>query len=151
MIYPAVMNLMPLIKGLVDGLQPYANANETAICFNCEATTVVVEYHPYHLLQSLSQLLCQVINLTPHQCEIYVRLRTCTKEQVIYLEVENTGINLIAVNQISNHNVYPFAAYPLSNGTLFRLVFPVGKAIRSSQQENKETHQRTNCRNFMLK
>ncbi|MBB1283308.1 helix-turn-helix domain-containing protein [Flavisolibacter sp. BT320] len=129
MIYPAISDLIPLVKGLVQGLQPYAVANEVNIYFQCNTDVLVAEHHPYNLVQSLSQLLCQIINLIPHQSDIYVRLHVCEQEEMLYLEVENTGINLIPVNQINNHCLYAFTGQPLENGTLYRLSLPIGSTI----------------------
>ncbi|MEP6747622.1 MAG: helix-turn-helix domain-containing protein [Bacteroidota bacterium] len=41
------------------------------------------------------------------------------------MEIENSGINLIRVNEICTHTIYQFAGSPLPNGTLYRLVLPL--------------------------
>ena len=129
MIYPAVSDLVPLAKGLVQGLQPYARANEVIMRFQCNAGALITEHHPYNLIQSLAQLLCQIINLVPHQSQVIIRLHAGQQDKMLYLEVENTGINLIPVNQISNHCIHPFTGYPLDNGTLYRLALPIGRTV----------------------
>jgi AraC-like DNA-binding protein len=132
MIYPAAADLVPLIKGLVQGLLPYAITNEVALSFHCNSDALIAEHHPYNLVQSLSQLLCQIINLVPHQSEVFVRLHACQQEQMFFLEVENTGINLIPVNQISNHCHYSFTSHPLENGTLYRMALPIGRTVQGT-------------------
>jgi AraC-like DNA-binding protein len=132
MIYPAETDVVPLVKNLVQGIQPYAEANGISICFQSEAGSLVMEHDPFSLIQSLSQLICQLINLIPFQSKIYVRLHVRQQEQVLGLEVENTGINLIPVNQISNHCMYSFTGYPLANGTLYQLVLPIGRSVPPS-------------------
>lgn len=37
------------------------------------------------------------------------------------IEIENTGINLIRVNEICMQSMYSFTSYPLLNGTIYRL------------------------------
>lgn len=127
MIYPAEADLVPLVAGLVQGLQPYAAANKVSVCFRCDTTALVTEHHPYNLIQSLSQLLCQIINLVPHQSETHVQLYSCQQEQALWLEVENTGVNLLPVNQLGKHCSYTFTTPPLTNGTLFRMTLPTSK------------------------
>jgi AraC-like DNA-binding protein len=131
MIYPAETDLVPLVDGLVQGLRPYAEANNVNLRFQHSTDVLVTEHHPYNLIQSLSQLLCQIISLVPHHSQVLVRLQACQQTQLLYLEIENTGINLIPVNQISNHCIYSFTGYSLDNGTLYRLTLPLAKTSAS--------------------
>src|SRR5215218_10496188 len=125
MIYPAEGDIVPLVKGLVLGLQPYAAANQIRITFSTNTENHTVQYQPFALLQSLGQLICSIINLVPPQSDVQIRLQTCAEKEQLYVEVENTGINLIRVNSMNPSGLYPFSTYPLDNGTLYRLAIPL--------------------------
>lgn len=138
MIYPAEADIVKLVRSLVQGLQGYAIANEVTICFQSDMEQLAVEHHPYNLVQSLTQLICRMINLVPPQSMIYVRLKTSQKKNQLFLEVENTGIDLLVVKQISNDCNYSFTGNELTNGSLFRLSLPMkGTALSLKDSEVK--------------
>jgi len=70
----------------------------------------VVNYQPFLLSQSLVQLICSIINLGPPKSGIEVRLLYCSENKNLYAETENTGINLVLMNEIIVQNVYHFDA-----------------------------------------
>lgn len=140
MIYPAEADIVPLVKNLVQGLQPYAQANQVRLAFTSAVEKQVLPYQPFLLLQSLSRLICQVINLVPHQSGVQLRLHTCTEKQQLLLEVENTGINLIRVNGIGTQGMYAFNAHPLPNGTMYRLALPLHDPAAAVLNEHSATN-----------
>jgi len=63
--------------------------------------------------------------LLPPKSKIKVQLYYGTDNQDLQIEIENTCINLIRVNEICALSIYSFTGYPLSEGTLYRLVLPL--------------------------
>jgi AraC-like DNA-binding protein len=129
MIYTAEADLVPFLKGLVQSLQPYALANEVDISFLSRIKKKIVNYQPFLLSQSLVQLICNIINLLPPNSKINLRLLYNANKQNLYIEVENTSINLILVNGICAQTIYSFTGHPLSQGTIYRLVLPLQHQI----------------------
>ncbi|MEO5997068.1 MAG: helix-turn-helix transcriptional regulator [Chitinophagaceae bacterium] len=125
MIYPSEADIVPFLKGVSQSLQPYAQANEVHILFSSRIKKQVVYYQPFLLSQALFQQICNMINLLPPKSKISVRLRYSTDKQNMQVEIENTSINLIRVNEICTRSIYSFTGIPLPNGTLYCLDLPL--------------------------
>ncbi|MHA4845153.1 helix-turn-helix domain-containing protein [Flavitalea antarctica] len=121
MIYPFEADIVPFIRNLVQGLQPYAEANDVSVSFDTPVTGAVVLYQPYELSQSLTYLICNIISVLPVKEQISVRLFYQRDQNFLKLEVENTGINLIRLNEMAIRNRYAFDVEPLPDGTKYSL------------------------------
>lgn len=132
MIYPAEADIIPLLKSLVQALQPYAQANEVHISFSSGIKKQVVQYQPFLLSQSLVQLVCNIINLLRPKSNIAVRLLCGAGEKHLQIEIENNSINLIRVNDVCTQPFYSFNGYPLTNGTIYRLLLPLQQEAYNS-------------------
>jgi AraC-like DNA-binding protein len=140
MIYPSEADIVQFLKSLTQGLQPYAQANEVHISFSSRIKKQVIQYHPFLLSQSVVQLICNIINLLPPKSKVKVRVSCGSDNQNLQIEVENTNISLILVNEISTQTIYSFTGYPLSNGTLYRLLIPLhNQAFISNQLAETKT------------
>ncbi len=125
MIYPAEADIIPFIRNQVSSLQPYAKANQVLLTFSTECQHLVLPYQPFSLGQTLTQALCHIINLIPHETEIQVRLRHLAEKQELSVEIENSGINLLYVNGSIQQTAAVFNVQPLEKGTLFCLRIPL--------------------------
>ena len=125
MIYSSEADIVPFLRGLVQSLKPYAKANEVNLSFSSCVKGQIVLYQPSLLSQSLVQLICSIINLVPPKSKIKVCLFYSPDNQNLHLEVENTRINLVLVNEVFTQTTYTFTGYPLSHGTLYRLILPL--------------------------
>lgn len=134
MIYPAESDIIPFFKSLAQGLQPYAKANEVQIAFSTTIRKQVLLYQPFLLSQSVVQLTCDIINLLPPKSKIILRLLYSHDNKHLQVEVENTSINLIRVNEICTKSIYSFTGYPLPNGTIYRLLVPLQHQVPISNQ-----------------
>ena len=121
MIYPSESDIIPFARNLVQSLQPYALAYKVQLSFFSGIKKQVVNYQPFLLSQSMVQLICSIINLVPPKSKIEIRLHYCSEKKHLYIVIENTGINLIRMNEIVIQNSYPFEVFPKTNGTLYRL------------------------------
>ena len=122
MIYSSDADIVAFLKGLTQSLQPYALANEVHLSFSSGMKKQMVQYQPFLLSQSLVQLICNMINLLPPKSKIKVRINYGADNQNLTVEIENTSINLILVNEIAAQNIYSFIGNPLPHGTIYRLV-----------------------------
>jgi AraC-like DNA-binding protein len=113
------------LKGLVQSLIPYAQANDVHLSFSSGIKEQAVLYQPYLLSQSLIQLICNIISLLPPQSLIFVRLLYSEDHQYLQIEIENTGINLICVNEITFHSSYSITGHSLSDGTSYHITLPL--------------------------
>jgi AraC-like DNA-binding protein len=59
--------------------------------------------------------------MLPPKSKMQVRLLNGADNQNLQVEVENTTINLIRVNEVCAQTLYSFAVQPLANGTLYLL------------------------------
>ena len=148
MIYSSKADIVPFLKGLVQSLLPYAQANEVYISFSTVIKKQVVLYQPFLLSQSLVQLICNIINLLPPKSKIEIRLLYTIDNQYLQIEIENTNINLIRVNEVSSQTIYSFNSFPLSNGTLYKMVIPLHNQIFTTDQVDHTTTSDNNIPQF---
>ena len=148
MIYSSEADIVPFLKGLVQSLQPYAQANEVSISFSSDVKKQVLLYQPSLLSQSLVQLICNIINLVPPKSKITVRLSFNADNQDLHVEIENTSINLIRVIEVTAQTTYSFTGYPLSHGTLYRLVLPLQDKTSTPNQFARENTSPNNLPQF---
>lgn len=132
MIYPAEADIVPLLKNLVQALQPYAQANDVHISFSSGIKKQVVQYQPFLLSQSLLKLICNIINLLPPKSRITIKLLCGANDKYLEIAVENNSISLIRVIDVCTQPIYSFTGYPLANGTIYRLLLPLQQEVHTS-------------------
>ncbi len=125
MIYSSEADIVPLVKSLTQGLQPYALANHIQISFSSGIKKQIINYQPFLLTQSIVQLICSIISFIPPKSKIQVQLFFCSENKNLFIEIENTGINLMSVTEFNVQNGYLFEVFPKPNGTLYRLAIPL--------------------------
>lgn len=142
MIHAIEADIVPFFRNLVQALQPYAQINQICLSFTSNETVVNVVHEPYTLLQSMSHLILQVINLIPYQSKITVRLRSLPQLETLVIEVENSGINLISISDMFVQGPHPFLGKALPNGTVYRLTLPLNyqPAVGSENQNTAAGH-----------
>jgi AraC-like DNA-binding protein len=121
MIYSIESDIVPFLRNLVFSLQPYAQANKVNISFSSELKNYFILYQPFLLSQSVTQLICNLINLLPPQSNIIVKLDHVSDNRGLRLEVENSGLNLIHIPEVISNSVYSFNGNALPGGTLYVL------------------------------
>jgi AraC-like DNA-binding protein len=117
-------NIIPLIQGVVDAIQPYAKSNLVSLKFKPEITELIVEYHPETVIHDITQLLCNIIAFTPQTYHIEMNLNKVIIDDETYLEIgiKNDGANLARITEITaqiNNKVK--VTSPEHNGTLYQL------------------------------
>jgi AraC-like DNA-binding protein len=134
MIYPFEADIVPFVRNLVQGLQPYAEVNDVSVSFDTPVQKMLVLYQPFELSQSLTHLICNIINLLPPKEEIRVRLLSYDDKKHLQIEVENTGMNLMRVNDFCITNRYLFSGYSLPDGTIYTLLLPANRQAASANR-----------------
>jgi AraC-like DNA-binding protein len=129
MIYSSEADIVVFVKCLIQSLRPYAKANEVRITFSSAIKKQILSYQPFLLSQTLIRLVCSIINLVPPKSKIAVRLLLCPERTNLFIEIENTGINLMRVQEINVPNSYFFEVFPKPNGTFYRLALPLQSGI----------------------
>ena len=138
MIYPAIVNIVPFLQSLLKALQPYAKANGLRLSFSGGIKKQELEYHPFLLSQSVTQLICSMIYLVPPGNSISMPLLYSPGNKHVQAEIENTGINLIRVNEICKQSSYSFAGYLIPNGTVYRLMLSLKPEVAGLKQTGLE-------------
>lgn len=133
MIYSIESDIVPFVRNLVFSLQPYAKANKVNISFSSELESQLILYQPFLLSQSVTQLICNLINLLPPQSSIIVQLEQNNDNRNLRLEIENTGLNLIHIPEVISNSVYSFKGNPLPDGTKYMLDIQTGSETESTE------------------
>ncbi|MDP3642178.1 MAG: AraC family transcriptional regulator [Bacteroidota bacterium] len=98
-------NIIPLFKGVVDAIQPYAKSNQVGLIFDPQITEMIVEYHPEIVIHNVTQLLCNIIAFTPQTYSVEMNLNEVIVDDEPYLEIgiKNDGANLSRITEITAH------------------------------------------------
>jgi hypothetical protein len=137
MIYPAEADIIPFFKNLLQGLHPYAKANEVQLGFSSVVKRQALHYQPFLLSQSIMQLVCNIINLLPPKNKIEFRLLYSDDKTQLLVEIENTGINLIRVSEIASRGLYTFSSHPLQAGTIYRLSLDIQQPVATTNKQSE--------------
>lgn len=94
-------DLVPLFRGLVTGLQPFAAAQEVELVFESSVENLLASYNPEEALSEITVLLSRVISFTPQSYCVKVLVGECNenKNQCI-LSILNTGVDLSKLGEI---------------------------------------------------
>lgn len=134
MIYSSEADIVVFVKCLIQSLRPYAKENEVRITFSSAIKKQILSYQPFLLSQTLIRLVCSIINLVPPKSKIAVHLHLCPEHTNLFIEIENTGINLMRVQEINVQSSYLFEVFPKPNGTLYRLILSLESDISATSQ-----------------
>ena len=118
-------DLVPLFRGLVTGLQPFATAQEVELSFESSVRTIVASYNPEEALSEITVLLSRTITFTPqsHGVKVSLKVRNANTD-VCILEVKNTGVDLSKVGEILSAVKKGLLVKRLGQGTIFRVSIP---------------------------
>ena len=101
--YPVEADVMLFLKHLVKSLQPFAKAHSVALSIQCEKESLKLSYHPEMVASDITQLICRVITFTPQNQSVKLTVTLMDERNQFYLKlvVENTGVNLSRIGEIS--------------------------------------------------
>ena len=117
-------DIMPLFKGLVDAIQPFAKSNQVGLLFKPNITELIMDYHPEIVIRDVTQLLCNIIAFTPQSYHIEVNLNEVIADDETCLEIviQNDGANLARITEITAHIRNKVNVTSVNqNGTLYQL------------------------------
>jgi len=132
-------DLIPLFRGLVTGLTPYAQAQDVELEFSTEVQTMNASYNPQHVLSEITVLLSRVITFTPQSFKVMVRVANCkTSQDRCFLTVENTGVNLSKLGEILASVKNGLEVEGKKQGTLFTISVPTNFGITRLQNVQQD-------------
>lgn len=117
-------NIIPLFKGVIEAILPYARSNQVNLTFNSAVNELFVEYHPVHVIHDIAELLCNVIAFTPQSYNVELKLNEITEGDQHFLKIEiiNDGANLERIKEITAQLKNKFDVTSLGNkGTQYQL------------------------------
>lgn len=119
-------DLVPLFRGLVTGLQPFANAQQVSLTFSAEVQHLYATYNPADVLVEITLLLSRIITFTPQSYCVTVSIGKCgaTMNRCV-LSIENTGVDLSRVVEIVSTVSKGLQLEKLHKGTRFVIEIPV--------------------------
>lgn len=99
--FQVTADLVPLFRGLVTGLQPFAKAQQVGLVFESKVEGLEASYNPEQALSEITVLLSRVITFTPQSYTVTVSVTQCVEnhDQCV-LTIENTGVDLSKLGEI---------------------------------------------------
>ena len=124
MIYPVKIDVVPMLRRLVEALKPFAQSNFVNLSFASEMESYELNCHPEQVLPDLIQLLSRVITFTPSHFEVQLSVKQyASSESALQLSVVNTGVKLDHLEEVYGGLKHPVEVRALSKmGTEWCLV-----------------------------
>jgi AraC-like DNA-binding protein len=137
MIHPVHADLLPLLRNLVEALQPFSAAQHVTLRFEADRPEICTLYHPEKILPDLTQLLCRVVTFTPQEHSVTLRanLLDSPEHYCLVLSVLNTGASLGYLAEITNGMAQPVHIEPLEKpGTAFVWHLPLQRSPQPTEE-----------------
>ncbi|MEO0572236.1 MAG: AraC family transcriptional regulator [Bacteroidota bacterium] len=132
-------DLIPLFKGLVMGLVPYAQAQDVELTFRQETETLYANYNPKKVLSEITSLLSRIITFTPQSYQINVSIVGFEDgSDRFMLVIENTGVNLSKLGEIIASVSHGLSIKGLPKGTRFLVEIPIAQEKITSNLDSKD-------------
>ena len=127
-------DLIPLFKGLVMGLLPYAQAQDVELNFQPNTKILYASYNPQKVLSEITVLLSRVITFTPQSYQINMSIGRCENEpDKCMLVIENTGVDLSKLGEILASVKSELEVERKKQGTRFIVYIPTKPTSAISQ------------------
>lgn len=118
-------DLVPLFRGLVTGLQPYAAAQEVGLVFESEVSHLQASYNPEETLSEITVLLSRVVTYTPQSYQVTVSIGQCNEHTGrCLLAIENTGVDLSKLGELLSSVKNGLLVERKKSGTRFTVSIP---------------------------
>ncbi len=118
-------DLVPLFRGLVTGLQPFAAAQEVELVFESSIGNLLVLYNPEEALSEITVLLSRVVSFTPQKYIVKVSIGECHEDSGrCILVIENTGVDLSKLGELLSSVKNGLLVQKLKHGTRFTVSIP---------------------------
>lgn len=137
MIHPVNADIIPLLRNLVEALQPFATAQHVTLCFKADYPQLLTVYHPEKILPDLTQLLCRVVTFTPEKHSVTLQVVVLDSPGMCCLQlcVFNTGVSLVYLTEIIARMKHPVQVKVLEEkGTRFELLLPLERSLQAVQE-----------------
>lgn len=118
-------NIIPVFQGLVTGLIPFANSQNISLQFRPQNEQIHSNVDLKQILSEASILLIRIISFTPALNLVKVSLESSTETSTLRLVVENTGIDLSKLREISSSVQEGLIVEGRERGTRFIITFPL--------------------------
>ncbi len=101
MAYPIKMDIIPVLRHLVEAIRPFAEANFVDLVFEPEEGSLEVNCQLGQVLPDLAGLICRAIVFTPsnHEVRLSVSLQELDGAKKLSIRVVNTGVDLSYVKE----------------------------------------------------
>lgn len=133
--FKVTADLIPLFRGLVTGLQPFAAAQEVGLVFKAEVASLHASYNPEQTLSEITVLLSRVITFTPQSHTVLVSIGRCEFHMDhSTLSIENSGVDLSKLGEILSAVRNGLSVERLEKGTRFIVSVPTLKASNTHNQ-----------------
>jgi AraC-like DNA-binding protein len=125
-LFPVHADMVGLIRGLVESLQPFARAHEVSLSFECCHKLLEALYQPEQITQDVTQLICRVITFTPQKYAVKVQLQKGpAPENCLEVIVQNSGVNLALMGDIRSGIKHRVSVQAQDRGSRFSLLIPI--------------------------
>ncbi|MBM1107827.1 helix-turn-helix transcriptional regulator [Aurantibacter crassamenti] len=130
-------DLVPLFRGLVTGLQPFAAAQDVQLLFESTVKNLYASYNPEEALSEITVLLSRVVSFTPQSYTVKVFVGECEQNNDrCLLVIENTGVDLSKLGEILSAVKSGLQVEKFPKGTRFTVSIPTKKNGNAVVQVN---------------
>ncbi len=134
-------DLVPLFRGLVTGLQPFATAQQVELGFEAKVENLFASYNPAEALSEITVLLSRIIAFIPQSYKVMVSVEKCNEHgEGCLLRIRNTGVDLSKLGEILSSVSEGLSVERLEKGTCFIVEIPINqvesKSLKTGQKQS---------------
>lgn len=128
--FPVKADLVPLLKGIVAGLRPFAEAQDVTLTFYSQWEEFEAYYSPEIIIADLTQVLGRVIAFTPQSFAATVHMLPGRTPDEIAITISNSGASLYLMGEIYNGLYHEIEVDSVrKRSTRFSLYIPLDKDL----------------------
>jgi AraC-like DNA-binding protein len=126
MTFPAQADIIEFIKGVIQGIQSYARANQVNLLFSSELDQLEIFFDPPQVAEALTKLVSRVITFTPQKFSVWITVRAPSgKTNPLLVDIQNNGVNLTLMGDIFMGLSFPVQVTGCNEGSNFQLQIPI--------------------------
>lgn len=130
-------DLVLIFKKIIGSIKQYTDADNINLNFTYNEISIIVNFKPDEIEDVLFNLLHKIILFTPKNEHINIYLKTnYNPKPKVNIEIENSGIDLFRVTEITTNIPYSHSVNSKSNGTLYKIKLPLDNNLHLKTQTN---------------
>lgn len=140
---PVETDIIGMLRHLVCALQVFAKGHDVEITFQSGHQKLIISYDPVEIISPIIRLVCQIVEYSPTNQSILLKAALVQERErkVFKIVLQNTGINLSRIGEITHHiKNCVIVQNDIMGGTIYELQWQLEQSLPSANEVNSNIH-----------